>query len=442
MANKIAGPETIALPRAIDAYPRRSGLHETGVKSDRLVRSSFFLMATFVAMGALGFGFSVVVARIFTPEQVGVGTSLLSAASLIAFLSLFGLNWTIIRFGANSDKANAQITYSLFVVTGLGVLISGIYVTLVPRYAPALSFVRENRACAVGFIVVCALSGIKLLTSSVFIGVRRPEYNLLIDGFLQGTIKVLLPVALLGLGAYGVFVSAGGATLIAVVASVLCMRRVGFRFDFRREAVITRAQLNYSLSGYISMALAIAPVMALPLVVLHNLGSAQAGYFYLTFQIANLMYGISYSAGEALFAEGSFDDSGIMSLVKRSAFLLMAIQSVGVLVLAAGSWLILAAFGREYAEHGERLLQILGVGAIAVALNTLAGYLLRILRLLKSMIASNVVFAVVTTGLASIWCARGLEWLGWAWLCGQLAAAIYGVVAVMIYYRAVRARTA
>ncbi len=440
MVNNIARPETMATPRATDAYLRQSRHREIAVKSDRLARSSFFLMATFVTMGILGFAFSVIVARLFTPEQVGVGTSLISAASLIAFLGLFGLNWTIVRFIANSDKANAQITYSLLVVAGLGVLISGIYVMLVPRYAPALSFVRENLACAVGFIVVGALSAFNLLRVSVFIGARRPEYNLFIDGVVQGITKVVLPFMLIGLGAYGVFASVGGASVIAVVVGILCMRRVlGFRFDFRREAVMTKAQLSYSLSGYISMAFAIAPVMALPLVALHTLGSAQAGYFYLTFQIANLMYGISYAAGEALFAEGSFDESRIVSLVKRSAFLLVALQSVGVIIVTVGSWFILSVFGREYAQHGEHLLQILGVGAIPVALNTLAGYVLRILTLLKSMIASNVVLGVVTTGLASLWCSRGLEWLGWAWLCGQLAAGIYGVVAVVVYYRTVRA---
>ena len=428
------------MPRAIDAYLRPRRRREIAVNSDRLVKISFFLIVTLLAAGILGVGFSVVVARMFTPEQVGVGTSLISAAGLIGFLSLFGLNWTIIRFIAKSNNANAQITYSLLVVAGLGVLISGIYVIVVPLYAPALSFVRGNLACAVGVIVVGALSGINLLRASVFVGARRPGYNLFLDGVLQGTTKLVLPFALIGLGAYGVFASMGGASLIAVVLSILCMRRVlGFRFDFRPEAVMTREQLSYSLSGYISMVFNIAPIMALPLIALHTLGGAQAGYFYLTFQIANFMYGISYSVGEALLAEGSFDESRIVSLVKRSALLLVALQSVGVIILTVGSWFILSVFGREYAEHGEHLLQILGLGAFAVALNTLATYLLRILKLLRSMIASNVVVGVATIGLAQLWCPRGIEWLGWAWLSGQLAGGIYAVVAIVVHYRTVRA---
>jgi O-antigen/teichoic acid export membrane protein len=443
MVNRLTQPETMTIPRAIDTGLQQARSPELAVNSDRLVRSSFFLIANFVTMGVLGFGFSVVVARIFTPEEVGVGTSLISAVSMIAFLSLFGLNWTIIRFISNSDNPNAQITYSLVVVTGLGVLISGIYVILVPLYAPALSFLRENPACAVGFIVVGALSGINLLTDSVFVGARRPEYNLLVDGVVQGLTKVILPFSLIGLGAYGVFASAGISSLIAVVVCVLCMRRVlGFRFEFRSGVGMTKAQLSYSLSGYISMVFNIAPVLALPLIALHTLGSAQAGYFNLTFLLANMLYGISYAAGEALFAEGSFDESRTFSLAKRSALLLLALQSVGVIVMVFGGWLLLAVFGREYVEHGEHLLQILGLGAMAVALNSLAGYVLRILKLLKSMIVSNIVFSVATIGLAQLWSPRGLEWLGWAWLGGQLAAGIYGVVAVLVHYRSVRGRKA
>ena len=68
------------------------------INADRLVRSSFFLMATMATMALLGFGFSLVVTRLYRPEQVGAGTSLISATSLIAYLSLFGLNVTVVRW--------------------------------------------------------------------------------------------------------------------------------------------------------------------------------------------------------------------------------------------------------------------------------------------------------------------------------------------------------
>jgi O-antigen/teichoic acid export membrane protein len=435
----------IANWQTLDTYlhPVSSRHRAIDVNADRLIRSSFFLIASTGTMTLLGFGFSVVVARAFTPEQVGAGTSLISATSLIAYLSLFGLNGTIVRFIANSKNPDALITQSFLVVAGLGLFISGVYVMLVPYYAPALSFVRDNPLCAAGFLLAGVLSGINLLTDSVFIGARKPEYNLFVDGFMQGVTKLVLPTALIGLGAYGIFAAVGGGYVVAVVVSILCMRRVlGFRFDFRRQAAITKAQLSYSVSSYISSAIGIAPIMALPVIALHTLGSAEAGYFFLTFQIANTLCGLSYAICEALFAEGSFDQPRLASLLKRSALLLTMLEVPAVIVVAVGGRLILSLLGAKYGTHGQHLLQILALGAIAVALNQWTSSLLMLMGLMRSLIASNVVHGLLTIGLAQLWGTRGLEWFGWAWLIGNAASGFYAVVAIIVHSRSLRGRLA
>jgi O-antigen/teichoic acid export membrane protein len=406
------------------------------INADRLVRSSFFLMAAMATMALLGFGFSLVVTRLFTPEQVGAGTSLISATSLIAYLSLFGLNVTIVRFYSNSKNPNAQISQSLLVVGSVGLLFSAIYVVLVPSYAPELSFVRDNLLYAVGFLVAGATSGINLLTDFVFIGARKSEYNLVIEGLVQGMTKLLLPVAMIGLGAYGIFASVGGGYLVAFVVSILCMyRALGFRFDFRRQIAITKSELSYSVSSYASSVLNIAPIMALPLMTIHTLGGAEAGYFFLAFQVANTLYGISYAIGEAFFAEGSFDESRFVSLLRRSGLLLVTLEIPVVIVLVMGSRFILSLFGASYAAHGQHVLQILAIAAIAVALNTWAGYLLKLMGLMKSLVASNVVCAVVTIGLAQLWGTRGLDWFGWAWLIGNAVSGLCAVLAIIVHLR-------
>src|ERR1700757_128388 len=352
------------------------------INADLLVRSSFFLMAAMATTALLGLGVSLVVTRLFAPEQVGAGTSLISATSLIAFLSLFGLNVSIVRFHSNSKNPNAPITHSLLVVGSVGLLFSAVYVALVPSYAPELSFVRDNPLCAIGFLVAGSTSGMNLLTDFVFVGARKSEYNLFIDGLVQGITKLLLPVALIGLGAYGIFASVGAGYVMAFAVSILCMyRALGFRFDFGRQTTITKSELSYSASSYVSSVLNIAPIMALPLMTLHTLGGAEAGYFFLAFQIANTFYGISYAIGEAFFAEGSFDESRLASLLRRSGLMLVTLETPAVIVLVVGSRFILSLFGASYAAHAQHVLQILAIAAIAVALNTLAGYLLKLMGL-------------------------------------------------------------
>ena len=122
-----------------------------------------------------------------------------------------------------------------------------------------------------------------------------------------------------------------------------------------------------------------------------------------------------------------------MSLLKRSVLLLVMLEVPAVIVLCVGARLILSVFGEEYSEHGHLLLQIFAIGAVAVALKNLASSVLKLMGLMKSFVASNVVYAVVTIGLAQLWAPRGLEWLGWAWLIGNAASGMYAVVAIIVH---------
>jgi O-antigen/teichoic acid export membrane protein len=134
-----------------------------------------------------------------------------------------------------------------------------------------------------------------------------------------------------------------------------------------------------------------------------------------------------------LFAEGSFDESRLVSLLKRSGLLLVTLQLPVLIVVVVAGRFILTLFGEEYREHGQHLLAILAVGAIAVALHTGADFLLKLIGLMKSLVASGVVRAVVTIGLAQVWASRGLEWFGWAWLIGSLVSGLYAVVAIIVH---------
>jgi O-antigen/teichoic acid export membrane protein len=429
---------TVTPPRlGLIGRVNRRRTQESG--DDRLVRSSFFLMATAGAMAGLGFGFSIAIARVFNPSEVGAGTSLIAATTLIAFLGPLGLDGTVVRFTMQAKNYNAQLTQALLVAGGLGLVLSAAYVVLVPLYAPELSFVRANWVCAFCFVIAGAAASANQLTDAVFLGARKPEYNLLLNGFVQGTTKVVVPFALVGIGAFGVFGAVGAGYVVALVASVVCLRRIlGFRFEFGRKNSIPKEQRWYSLSSYISNSLNFAPGMALPLITLHTLGSASAAYFYLAFQVANTVNGISHAVGQALFAEGSSNESQLLILSKRAAVLQATLQVAAIVVAVVGAPLILSAFGPEYATNGQGVLRILAVAAIPVAIGTLATYMLKVLQMMKSLIAANVLFAVTTVWLAQLWGRRGLEWFGWAWLVGQVAMAIFAVTALVVHYRRTR----
>ncbi|MFJ5922054.1 lipopolysaccharide biosynthesis protein [Kitasatospora sp. NPDC092948] len=394
-----------------------------------MYRSSFFVLSATATTAALGFLFWVVVARYYSPSQVGLATSLISATTLISYLSMFGLNSTLIRFPAEGSARNGQLTLSLSLVAGISCLVAAAYLLGLPLYGQKLTFVRDNPVAVVAFVVFCACASVNQLTKSVFVGGRMPQTNILVDGLLQGVAKLALPVALVGFGTFGVVGATGGGYVVAALAAVVVMhRRLGFRPDFRTGGTRLRENFRFSMASYTSSLLNLVPQLVIPLIVLHHLGAAAAGYYYVAFQIASLLNAVSFSVGEALFAEASNDPDRFFVLLRRTAVVIAAVQAPAAIVVALGSGPLLKVFGAGYAGQARPLLVAYAIGALAVALNTWVAFALKLTGQLRNLVIGNLVYVAVTVGMALRTAPRGLVWLGWSWGAGNLAAGLVGLV--------------
>ncbi|MFE2719712.1 lipopolysaccharide biosynthesis protein [Streptomyces mirabilis] len=407
---------------------------------DRIYRSSFFLLVSTVVTAGLSFVFWVVVARFYTPAQVGLATSLISATSLLATFSLLGLNNTLIRFPAEREARNAQISQAMVLVTVVGCLAGAIYLAGLPLYGAQLAFVRDNWLSAAAFAGFCGCAAASMLVKSVFNAARIPEYNVLIDGLTQGASKVAVPAVLTGLGVFGIVASAGvGYVATVVVAVVVLWRRLGFRIDLRTRGTRLREKFGFSVASHVSNLINLAPILATPLIVLHHLGAAQAGYYFVAFQIAAMLNAVSTAVGEAVFAEVSHEQSRFRELMLRSARIIAAVQVPAAAVVVLGGGLLLRVFGGGYAENARPLLTVLAVAALPVALNTWACFALKLAQRMRELIAANTIMAVLSIGLGSYFADRGLVWIGYTWAVGNAVAGVFATVSLVLRSRASRA---
>jgi O-antigen/teichoic acid export membrane protein len=398
-------------------------------RHDRIVRNSLLLMIASGLMGVFGFLFWLVVARLYSPAQVGAASSLISAVNLIAYLSLAGLDVTVVRFMAKMPNPAELVTACVGIVTVTAAVISAAYVKYVPLYAPELAFVSGSIWLAAGFCIICVFASLNLFTDSVFLAARRPEFNLWADGIIQGVFKVASPFVLLSLGAYGILSATGVGYAMATIASLFFMRRaLSLRCTWPRNQAVYRRLRGFSLSAYVANVLNIAPLLLLPLIALHSLGEAQAGFYFIAFQIANLVNAISYGIAEATFSEGSHNDANVMALVRKSARMLAMMLIPTVAVLTIGSRWVLQVIGAEYAQQGSDVLRLLLLGCLAVGLSAMSTQLLRLGGLMMCWIGANAVACVVTLGFAQVFALRGLMWLAWAWILGHLCAAAVGLL--------------
>lgn len=399
--------------------------------STRMLQSSLFLMASAGLTAAIGFIFWALVARSYPTSQVGLATSLLSAISLIAYLSLFGFNSTLIRYPARGEARNSQITWTLVTVSGTGLVLGIAYLAGLDLISPQLEFVRRNPFAALALVGFCVMAAVNLLTDSVFIGARIPQYNTLVDGVLQSLAKLAMPVFLVALGAVGILAATGAGYVVAVIASIVFMRRrLKFRFDLSTRGTRLRETAEYSLTSYVSALLNLLPLLVLPSIVLRTLGPELEAYYFMAFQIATLLSAASYAISESLFSEGAHDPANIAHLLRRSAKIMLLIVVPSALIVAAASGLILDIFGADYASHAHGLLVLLSLGSIAVAFNSWASCALRVLVRMRALVVSNVVLTVTVLGLAAAFGSRGLLWIGYSWVIGNLLSGLVAAVRI------------
>ena len=189
--------------------------------------------------------------------------------------------------------------------------------------------------------------------------------------------------------------------------------------------------IDFSALNYTSNLLNLAPIFLTPLIVIAGRGATEAGYYYLAFQIANLVYAVS----ESLFAEGSRDDIDLGQLALPSAKLLTAIAlPAGVALALTGRWVLLV-FGAQYSTHASGALVVFGMAVPAVALCAWADSLLRIRGQLRALNCSMALYAALTCGLGIAWVHRGPTGVAFAWLVGNVAAGTCAATTLLAGWR-------
>ena len=395
------------------------------LRNDELVKNSFYLLAATATQGVLGMAFWLLCARLFPPSQVGEATALISACTLLAYSSLLGINSAVIRYLPTSDTPDALMNNGLVLCSAVAIVLATGYVIALPSIAPRLAFVRHSSLDSVGFVIFVAMTALILLTDAVFIARRQAKYNLLIDGVVQGVSKLVLLLALVAAGAYGIFAATGFASALDVLASLLLIFLVlGYRPRLRMNVAIVRQAISFSMANYLANLLSLIPTLVLPIAVLDELGTRQAAYYYIAFAIANLLNAIAYSTCQSLFAEGSHEDTDRRALVLRSARLLVIATILPGLLVAALARPVLSVFGRTYGQHATVTLVVLALGLLPVAVCTWSITLLRVTRQLKALMAASGIYATLMCGLAIWWAGSGLAYVALAWVIGNVVTAI------------------
>ncbi len=402
------------------------------LRSDPLVLNSAFLMLTTVLGAGSGFLFWLIVARLYPTAEVGRASSLLSSVALLSYFSLFGFSTALVRFLPISRNRAEDTGTAISAVSVCSIVVNLGYVVIGPWLAHDLGFIRDSLTHVLLFTLLAGGAAVNLLTDSIFVAERATKANLLINGVLMSVAKLALPAVAVSFGSFGIFAASGVASTLAAVVSIVVIRRhLHIRVRARISWAALRNMISYSLSTYLSGTLNLIPQIALPIIVLHQLGPVVAAVYFVAFQISNMVSSASYAIGESLFAEGSHESRSLRALAARSAGLMLAVTGTAVVLVIALTQPILRLFGADYADTGATTLILFTVSSLAVAFNTWASFLCRVTGQLQALVVANVAYLITVIGVALWMVPHGLTWAAIAWGAGNLVSGLVAGIALL-----------
>lgn len=392
--------------------------------SDSLYRNSMYLMASTAIMAFFGFFFWIINARLFKPEQVGIATALISVVSLISSFSLLGLNNGIIRYLPTSARKNQKINTAFTLVALASAFLALIYLICINLFSPKLLFIRENIFFAALFVLFIVFSSLNIISENVFIAYRSSKY-VLIKNLIWSLIKLILPFALVVLGAFGIFMAVG---IASAVSFLLCLLLLAAKFNYLIKPMINidvvRRMFKFSLGNYVAGFIGGLPVMVLPIIILNNLGAKFSAYFYMDMMIANFLYIIPLAVSQSLFAEGSYSENELKNHLKKAIKIISLILLPAIIITLIFGKYILLAFGKQYSSEGIILLQIFAISGIFLSINYIGNSILLIKHRIKLIVLVNFTSAIIVLSFSKFLIGSNLVGVGIAWVAGQGVAAM------------------
>jgi O-antigen/teichoic acid export membrane protein len=385
----------------------------------RVVHDSALMLTTTVLMALSGSLFWAVAARTSDQVDVGLAGSVIAATVTFSYLSLLGLNHTLIKMLPHSRAPRMLVYQATGLVFAAGAVLAVVYLVVMRWVSPSIAAVFEHPLEQVSFVVIVAASGVNLLSDAILLSVGALVRNLLINGVLMGALKVLLPFALAQLGAFGLVACVGISSVVAAALSIVVA--VSKLAPSRSGTAGLRRALGFAGAGYVASVANMLPILILPTMVLQRLGADVNAVYFICFQIASLLNAVAYTINSSSFAHASRRPHEAAEVVRTTLRLLLGAVAVGALALAATAPWLLAIFGQVYREQGTVTLQLMAFASLPLALNNWYAVRLRLRSQLWAMVMLQVVVSTSMVAAAWLLLPRGLEWMAAALAIGYLS---------------------
>jgi len=394
---------------------------------DPLIENASFIFTSSFAAMLSGFFFWIIIARMYTTNDVGFASALISASGMIVGFSSFGLDLALIKYLPNENNKTDLINSCLTITMLSSLLLSAAFLVGIDYWSPNLYFLRDSLPMSLAFVAAtCIGSIINIMVAGVFISLRQAKYSFFIN--LANFSRLLLGPLLVSIGTMGVFLSYEFSSLLSIILGFLFIFRASNDFKPRLiiDTAIARRILSFSFHNYLAKTFETLPAFVFPLLITSVLGATDNAYFYIAWALSAIFIIIPGSISNSFLTESFYYPEKMdQNLAKSVKFILILLTLSVSCTILFGKY-ILSIFGAQYAEHCYMLLVLLSIASVPFSINWIFISINRVSNNMGLVIGIFGSIAVISITMGYVLMGNfKLVGIGFAWAAGNGLVSIY-----------------
>jgi glycosyltransferase involved in cell wall biosynthesis/O-antigen/teichoic acid export membrane protein len=386
-----------------------------------------WLAAARIAPMLTGFLFWALAALVLPPEQLGLGSAVVSAALLTVQLGMLGVGpATLTLLPAENDGGRRLIAASLLAVATFALLGAGLLVVVTTWLGTGVG------EAWIPLVTVLFLATSLLAASAYqldYVGVAQERADrTLVRSLVQSLVQLAFLAAAfaVGLRDLAVIVAAVAAgALASVLVGLRQLARAQVSPDWK-HGLRPRPALRLLKPGLPNHALMLAdraPGYLLPLIVAATLGPASTAAWFVVWMMASAVFFVPQSAGFTLQTAlaGKRARPGLLGSALRASFLLTLVA--GLILMLAGP-LLLGFLGSQYAAAWVLLPVLVPALLLSCVTQVYYGLCRAHGRLFESTVVATLTAILIVAPAAAVAQQYGLTGVSVLWAVAQATASL------------------
>jgi glycosyltransferase involved in cell wall biosynthesis/O-antigen/teichoic acid export membrane protein len=387
-----------------------------------------WLAAARIAPMVTGFLFWALAALVLPPEQIGLGSAVVSAALLTVQLGMLGVGpATLTLLPTETDGGRRLVATSLLTVATSSLFGAGLLVVITRWLGTGVGEAWNDPVVTVLFLATAVLAASAYQLDHVGVAQQRADRTL-----VRSLVQSLVQLAFLAAG-FAVGIRDLSVVVGAVAAGALASVLVGFRQLARakvspdwRHGLRPGPALKLLKPGLPNHALMLAdraPGYVLPLIVASTLGPSSTAAWYIVWMMASAVFFVPQSAGFTLQTAlaGTRARPGLVASALRASLVLTLVA--GLILVVAGP-LLLSFLGPQYASAWILLPVLVPALLLSCVTQVYYGLCRAQGRLFEATVVATLAAVLVVAPAAAVALNYGLTGVSVLWAVAQATASV------------------